>query len=136
MERPEESLTEEFRTWARKRFCVRRYLLETLGMPNYGINGLTKKIDQENQVFKNITQYADQLLANAIVDAMPADSNPYDFCEDLFGIKTELKNVAAMTPEGNQRRSRKSPKEQFEEIFGDMSEEDKQAFKDILNNND
>jgi len=136
MKRPEESMTEEFKTWARKRFCIRRYLLETLDLPDYGINGLTKEIDQQNRTYKNMKQYADLLLANAITDAIPEDANPYDFCVDLFGIPTELNQSPISTPEERNRHNKKDPKEQFKEIFGDMSDEDKQAFKDILKNND
>lgn len=132
MKRPESQLTDEFRHWSKKRYYVRKYAHEVLGIKNYGAQGGEKKYwDMQNGSYDNYQLYGDRLLANAILDAMPHDANPVIFCEELFDTPAPF-SYGLSEPEEEAGVKKKSPAERIKALVRNMSDEEKQEFRDSL----
>lgn len=132
MKKPKKAFTEEYRNWARKRFCIRRYLSETLGIPDYGKNGLTKKTDQEHRSYENLKKYAIDLLTNAILYSMPKDENPFKYCENIFGEPT-VSSFPLKSKEEKELEEEDSPMYKVKKLIGNLSDEQREAMlKEIM----
>jgi len=134
MKRPTSTYTDEFRNWSYKRFFVLKYAHEILDIPDFGTRGGEKKYwDEQKKDHEHAQFYGDRLLANAILDAMPAEADAVEYCEQIFGQEANFEEKVVSA--GNKKKEDDSPTDVFKQLLDNMSGEQKEEIQKTIDAN-
>ena len=141
MKRPTSRHAKEFREWNKKKKHIRKYINEVLDLDNYGHPGAMKKFHEWNkgEQQQNLWFYADIILANALMDALPKKMDPIIFCEAVFGKPAPADLIPEPKPKpkpkskvGGGKKKEVSPKERIRRLMKGMSKEEREQLKRSL----